>query len=323
VGRFAALVLLVLVALPETAAARSLRAKLRKPSRGVQVRMSPFTVPAHGERELCQAVALPDDGPLEVREVVVAMPGGLQYGSHHFVVFLDNGPVNGSQPSEPVDSQGCSGMGSQAVSPILVFVQHSRDRVRLPRRVGIRLARGQRLLLNSHYVNGSDEPLEVDVAVNFRAAPRRSIDHHVRTVELGTFDIDVPAGGQAAVESDWTVPFPMNLVMLTSHSHKFTQAVEIAVARGGGPFEPQLTTLNWEDPAVVRYPRPLRLEAGDVVRWTCHYDNPGDQPVGFGLTTEDEMCFTIGFFYPDDDAAPLPEVPYCFGGGDGLVCPFN
>ena len=49
----------------------------------------------------------------------------------------------------------------------------------------------------------------------------------------------------------------------------------------------------------MRYPRPLRLETGDTVRWTCHYDNPGDQPVAFGLTTEDEMCFALGFFYPD------------------------
>ncbi len=35
------------------------------------------------------------------------------------------------------------------------------------------------------------------------------------------------------------------------------------------------------------------------------------------------MCFTVGFFYPDDDAAPLPPVRGCFGGGGGLVCPFN
>ena len=67
---------------------------------------------------------------------------------------------------------------------------------------------------------------------------------------------------------------------------------------------------------------PLRLEAGDGFHWTCNYLNSTSSTLRFGVTSNDEMCFTVGFFYPDDDAAPLPPVRGCFGGG-GLVCPFN
>jgi hypothetical protein len=43
----------------------------------------------------------------------------------------------------------------------------------------------------------------------------------------------------------------------------------------------------------------------------------------FGVTSNDEMCFTIGAFYLDDDAAPLPPVPDCYGGDIALTCPWS
>jgi hypothetical protein len=65
------------------------------------------------------------------------------------------------------------------------------------------------------------------------------------------------------------------------------------------------------------YPRPLRLEAGDGFRWTCRYRNAGTDVLRFGVTSNDEMCFTVGFFYPDDDAAPLPVFADASGTGKG------
>jgi hypothetical protein len=53
------------------------------------------------------------------------------------------------------------------------------------------------------------------------------------------------------------------------------------------------------------------------------YRNDTSKTLTFGVSAEDEMCFAIGFFVPDDDAAPLPRGPGCFGSGLGLVCPLN
>jgi hypothetical protein len=43
--------------------------------------------------------------------------------------------------------------------------------------------------------------------------------------------------------------------------------------------------------------------------------NAGTVPLTFGITSNDEMCFTIGAFYLDDDTAPMPPVPDCYAGG--------
>jgi hypothetical protein len=313
--------LVVLVALPSTAA--ELRTRLHRPSRGLQVRLTPFDIQAGTEREVCQLIELPNAKEVEFRDLTIAMPAGAEYGSHHFAMFLYSGGDDELLGRKPFDSAGCVGVGTAFVSPILAFVQRPKQRIRLPKGVGLRLAPGQRLLLNSHYLNGTTDSLNVDVAINFRAARKRAIRHHARSFQLGTAAISIPAGESGSASGVWVAPFPMNVVWLSTHSHKHTTSVTVDVARGGGSPEQQIETRDYTEPAVRRYAKPLRLEAGDRIRWTCSYTNTTDSLVRFGVTAEDEMCFAVGFFYLDDDGATLPSVRGCFGAGGGLVCPFS
>jgi hypothetical protein len=308
-----------LLALPSTAA--ELRTRLHRPPHGLQVRLSPFEIQPRTEREVCQLIELPNTKEVDVRDLTIAMPAGAEFGSHHFAMFLYTGGDE-EVGAEPFDSAGCVGIGTQFVSPILAFVQRPKQRIRFPKGVGVRLAPHQRLLLNSHYLNGTSEPLRVDVAINFKAAPKRSIRHHALSFQLGTLRIDVPPGGESSATAAWDVPVPMNVVWLSTHSHKHTTSATVGLSRDGAPAEQLIETRSYAEPAVRRYATPLRLEPGDAIRWTCNYANQTASPVRFGVTAEDEMCFAVGFFYLDDDA-PLPPVPRCFGAGGGLVCPFN
>ena len=63
----------------------------------------------------------------------------------------------------------------------------------------------------------------------------------------------------------------------------------------------------------------MRLQAGEGFRFTCSWQNPDDHPVYFGVTSEDEMCFVTGYFYPDDDGATVTG-PGCAPQGAGLEC---
>jgi Copper type II ascorbate-dependent monooxygenase, C-terminal domain len=313
----------VLLAPPAFGSARSFRAHLRRPQHGLQVRLSPITIAPASEREVCRLVTLRNRRAMDASEITMAMPAGATYTSHHFAIFLYEGDDPAGIPRGPFDRPGCAGVGDQVVSPILAFVQRAEQTIRFPSGVAVRLAPHQRLLLNSHYLNGGTEPVTIDVAVNFVAARKRTVRHHARSFQLGTFDIDVPPGQTGNASAAWVTPFPMNVVWLSTHSHKHTESVDVDLIRQGvvGPLE--LETLVYSSPTVNLYPTPLRLEAGDGFRWTCNYLNDTTRTLTFGVTSNDEMCFTVGFFYPDDDAAPLPPVAGCFGAGAGLVCPFN
>jgi len=319
-ARVLATLLVVLLAVP--AAAITLRTRLRPPRHGVQTRLAPITIAPGTEREVCQLVTLPNRRALDVNELRVTMPSGPDYTSHHFAMFLYQSEDVSGVPPGPVDAVGCLGVGDQVVSPILAFVQRVDQRIRFPAGVGVKLRPHQRLLLNAHYINASTEPVTIDVAANFRAA-RRRLRHHARSFQLGTLDIGVPAGRTGSASASWLAPFPMNVVWLSTHSHKHTESVDVDVIRAGTVGPEELKTVSYGEPTVNLYPTPLRLEPGDGFHWTCNYRNDTNRFLSFGVTSEDEMCFTVGFFYPDDDAAPLPIVPRCFGNGDGLVCPLQ
>jgi len=130
-------------------------------------------------------------------------------------------------------------------------------------------------------------------------------------------------GVDAATTAEWHTPFAMDVVWLSTHSHKHTTGVDVEVLRAGALAQPLLHTASYNHPAFDYYPPPtLHLDAGDSFRWTCRYRNDASTPLQFGVTAEDEMCFTVGFFVTPEEG-PLPAVPGCFGRGLGLVCPTN
>jgi hypothetical protein len=299
--------------------------KLKKPARGFQMRTARFSVPT-GEREICQAVRLPITKPVDIDRITVRMPKGLTLSSHHFAMFLADATAPNLPIDGPKDDVGCVGTGGALVSPILAFVQRvGGDVIEFPKGVGVTLSPTQVLLFNSHYVNVSDAPVEVDVAVNFRKARRGTVKKHAKSFQLGTFRIDVPPGQRGSVTSEWTVPFPMSLVWASSHSHKHTESVDVD-AIVGGAAQPLVRTTWYAEPDFEYFTPPdLRLVPGDVIRWTCRYRNDTEKPVTFGVTAEDEMCFAVGFFVTDDDGPipPLAPSSFCFGDDLGLVCPAN
>jgi len=299
--------------------------KLKKPARGFQMRTSRFSV-ATGEREICQAVRLPITKPVDVDRITVRMPTGSTLSSHHFAMFLAEATAPNLPLDGPKDNVGCAGVGGALVSPILAFVQRiGGDVIKFPKGVGVTLSPHQVLLFNSHWVNVSDAPVEVDVAVNFRKARRGSVKQHTKSFQLGTLNIDVPPGERGSVTSEWVVPFPMSLVWASSHSHKHTESVDVD-AIVGGAVQSLVRTTSYAEPDFSYFTPPdLRLVPGDVIRWTCRYRNGTEKPVTFGVTAEDEMCFAVGFFVTDDDGPipPLPPSSLCFGADLGLVCPVN
>jgi len=93
------------------------------------------------------------------------------------------------------------------------------------------------------------------------------------------------------------------------------------VDAAGNDMGQLVVTTSWEHPTVRWFDEgALRLDAGEGLRFTCAWDNPDDHEVHFGVTSEDEMCFVTGYFYPDDESQPLPPQPTCFPQGAGLLC---
>ena len=85
--------------------------------------------------------------------------------------------------------------------------------------------------------------------------------------------------------------------MLTSHTHKRGESFKVFLV--GGPDDGKLVYENytWDHPAAKTFSPPLRFERGWGYRIEATYNNDTDRDLRFGLTSEDEMCIVIGYYY--------------------------
>jgi len=296
------------------------RLRLHKPARGFQMRMTSFVVAPGADREGCEYAVAPNRKPMDVAEFELrATPG-----THHFVVWEYLGPDR-----NPADfwrgiayAPGCTGLGPQngASNANLFGMLPAYQRFHFPPGVAVRLQPHAIVYPNLHFHNYSDAPVLGQAVFNFIPARKGTVRHHAQALTVGSFQINIPPRGNAALTGEWHTPTALNLVQLSTHEHhRGTRVTVHHIDASGADLGELVVSTNWEHPTVQWYQQALRLPAGDGFRFTCEWSNPDDHAVHFGPTTEDEMCFVVGYFYPDEDGV-TPSGPGCLPQGAGLEC---
>jgi copper type II ascorbate-dependent monooxygenase-like protein len=297
------------------------RLHLRKPRHGFQMRMTPFVIPPNTDREGCEYRTTPNRKAMDVQAFELrATPG-----THHFVVWDYLG-----RDRNPTDfwtgirySPGCVGLGPQdsfATTANLFGMQTARARVEFPPGIAVRLDPHAIVYPNLHFHNYTDKPVLGQAVFNFVAARDGTVLHHAQALTVGTFQINIPPLSTAALTGEWRTPNVLNIVQLSTHQHHRGTLMSIHhIDAAGNDMGELVVSDNWEHPNVQWYPQTLRLAAGEGLRFTCEWNNPDDHAVHFGPTTEDEMCFVTGYFYPDDESVPATG-PGCIPQGSGLEC---
>lgn len=321
--RGAVVVSLVLAGLVVGAAPAAAKIKLKKPPRGFQMRITPFEIPAGGEREVCEFRTLSNKKPMDVQGFDLNMTAG----GHHFVLweYLGTHTNPAEFPTDLEDRPGCVGFGppdSFGTQANLFGMQTSRARVRFPAGVAVRLEPNAFVYLNTHLRNPSPtEPLMAEAVFNVRPARKGTVKHHAQAFVVGNLlGIRIPALGTQTLVTDWHTPVALNLVQVSTHQHKRgTRALVEHLDAAGNSKGVLFEGANWEHPGEKWYASAFRVEAGEGLRVTCAWSNPDDRTVRFGVTTDDEMCFGTGYFYPDDESLPVTG-PGCLPQGQGLLC---
>ena len=313
------LVLLACVlALASSAAAKPY---LRKPKRGFQMRVSPYTIEPGQDLEVCEYRRLPNSKPMDVSGFKLRMPEG----AHHFVIWSYGGSREDDStfPQGPFPSVACTGAASDDFVPQLVIpIQQPNARFRFPKGVALKIDPHQQVWLNPHMRNIEPEPLTPDIRFNFYTAPRGSVKHEAQGLIAGNITgIHIPAGGDQTLTAEWTAPVNVNLVYLATHQHRLGTYANIQMVDAAGPHTIYENT-DWMHPRSY-WPKPvIHLAKGDKMRITCTWHNTDDHEVTFGVKTTDEMCFILGFYYRDPgDTEPVP-FGQCAPSKRGLVCPF-
>ncbi len=269
------------------------------------------TIPPAAEVEYCRFVAVPETWV--TRDTVE-----FTAGSHHVLVFQTPYPSIPTQKDNgtPIDTSGvfdCSDgvMDGWSVTKAVGGSQNQRGESMLsfPEGVGARL--GGVLLINVHYRNGSDEPLDVDVTVRFDTTTADQVQQEGDLLFLFNPLISVPPGRTSSAH--WRCPVYRDITIANAQSHMHARGVGFeARVDGGAPF---YVGDHWEDVPVTSYDA-LTVKAGSKLDVRCDYRNTGGTPVYMGPRTTDEMCMLIGSYYPADPRTStcLEEAGQLLGG---------
>lgn len=268
------------------------------------------TIPAGTEVEYCRFVTVPETWV--TKDKVDFAPG-----SHHVLVYQTTYASIPTRKNDgtPVDTSGvfdCSDGPTNGWSVTKVVGgsqnQSGESILSFPEGVGLRI--GGVLLINVHYLNASDEPLDTDVKVTFATTTADELRQEGDILFLFNPLISVPPGGTA--RAHWRCPVYRDITIANAQSHMHARGVGFEARVDGEP--PFYVNDRWQGVPVKSYDA-FTVKAGSKLDYHCDYRNTGGTPVYMGPRTTDEMCVLVGSYYPAD-----PRTSTCLdesGNGSG------
>jgi hypothetical protein len=171
----------------------------------------------------------------------------------------------------------------------------------LPAGTGFVIAPETQYIIQLHLQNTGDDPIDVRGGVNLSYEHDTSKVTPAGMYAFGNYNVDIPAGS-----SNVTVPVScnpgkqMNVFGVFPHMHKLGTKIELNRTPEGGAASTFYKVDPWEFGNAPVEMIDEQVSTTDTFDLTCTYANPTATDVGYGESSDDEMCFFVMFYYPYD-----------------------
>jgi hypothetical protein len=186
-------------------------------------------------------------------------------------------------------------------SEILVYgSQLAEGNIELPDGIAAGLLNGLAIVYELHYVNATDKEAHAFSNVNLYTIPHADVQGTIWGQDVRHETIDIPPRSTHTEWSRCVLNKPADVIILSSHTHKLGTDFHISRWDGKTVGDEVFVNTDWATPKLETLNPGLHLEAGEGFEFRCNYDNPSDQAVHYGLTSNDEMCNMVMVFTPGD-----------------------
>ncbi|MET0385341.1 MAG: hypothetical protein ABW321_05250, partial [Polyangiales bacterium] len=223
---------------------------------------------------------------------------------HHWLLYAENAQVP-ADSIEACDVLGPAGFlcGASDTRALITGWAPGRGDFRMPKEAGLELpGPGQLLAVEFHYYNQSAPAMDrsgVEVCVTSKFRPNTA-----SVSWLGTHTFSIPPKSEGTATGSCTPgrkgmngTDPVNVLFSWPHMHKLGTHLKSIVNRADGKQETLYDgAFNFE--FQVLHDTPLKLNPGDTVTTTCTFMNTTDNPVAFGQSTDQEMCYNFTYAWP-------------------------
>jgi hypothetical protein len=169
----------------------------------------------------------------------------------------------------------------------------------LPDGMAMKLKQGQRWVLQSHYVNPTEDFLRVRDVVELDLVEPAEVTTWAAPLVLVETDLVLPPGETTTISFDCAVEEELNLLYLLGHMHEWGTAFSTD-HKAGETVERIYDVQDWDlefrdEPPRVGFGETGRaLAIGDVLTTTCTWENDTDEDLVFPY----EMCASVGIAWP-------------------------
>ena len=215
-------------------------------------------------------------------------------GSHHMILYLvDELP----QPEGTIDESGECGFLSGDLNAIWSYAaQEPEAEFALPDGVGMTVGADQKVVIQMHYLNASDDALDAHVTINGHTHEAGASYDETHAYVTYNDQIEIGAGQEGAAGGSCAVPEGARFITMSTHSHKFTTRAQ--VLDGSNML---VDTADWDHPAVATWMQTPHYQFSGNLTYRCEYFNGSNAPVSDGDSADtDEMCMAIGYFVGGD-----------------------
>ena len=221
-------------------------------------------------------------------------PAGLD-ALHHALIMVEDDGEDGTFP--------CS---VATVGPNLLYASGvGTGEYALPEGVAVRLAKGQKMLLQLHLFNVTSAPAVGRTGVEAVLGEPVDAEHEAEMVLAGKPALDIPPG-EVIQSGSCTMTDDVTLFGVWPHMHQLGKHLSsVAVPAEGAPIPLWDAAFDFGEQPIVDLAAPVALKKGDRVDVECTYQNTTGQTVHWGEGSNDEMCFIGLYRYPKIANLPL------------------
>jgi hypothetical protein len=284
----------------------------------------PVTVPANTENTQCVVLQLGNTSAIKVHQI----HNTLAPGSHHMILYKDN--MDTVEQKTPIDCRPFTGALnlSGMVQPLMI-TQKSDDMLFLPSGVAHTLAANQMIRIELHYINTTDQPIQLQANADFYAADPATIHDEADILFIGSPDVQLPPNQTTTLE-EFFAPSRANLDLsaakffaITGHEHHLGTDVTVQVSTGlmatNAKMVYQPNPFLWSEPVTQTWTPEFTVPAGSGFDFTCTWNNTTSAQVQFGESANNEMCFFWAYYYPSKGSHVCVHTTMV--GGVDICCP--
>ena len=213
-------------------------------------------------------------------------------GSHHVILYT----TSLAQPASTYPCQDEEMVFLRIVGGTGLDTAVTTDTA-LPKGMVRRVRGGNQVVIQSHWFNAGDEPIDGQAAFNVKfepVSPSRTATDFLAVMNT-VFEV-TPGTSKASVEC--TFQDTANIWQLAGHMHELGTHVRIAFthARGGERvLLDEAWNREWFAPRFLDFTgAPMEVHPGDRLSVECEWTNPHPYTVRF----PSEMCGAVGQFFP-------------------------